>query len=447
MSTALTTLQNTALPAHLQAAGSQYLALNDSALGGINSGGFPSISIKGSKFHILDKSADPPVQTIMAMFNGSPMPAPYLDAVVIAANPALSKKFYEGKFDPDAEDKSPTCSSEDGIRPDAHITNPVNAACATCPKNAWGSKINEANGKEGKACSDFKRLVIVPSDNLEFKAMALDVTPAAIKEYGAYVRTLSARNVPIIGVITRLTFDTTASFPKLQFDFQGFLAPEQFEVVKGRIDSDEVRAIISPKRPAAQPALPAPTMPQPTTHNLSAAVTAAAAAAVAGTPMTPVDLNAAQAASNVVHLHPAAPTMQPTAAGTVTFGVATPAPAAEAKKPRGRPRNPEPAQTPPVDAVTAAAAASVNASLGLPDINAVPEPFKGAIVASGGLGSVGGDAVYSAYLATVKATTAVNATPPAANAGVSFVTPPPGSTVAATGGDLNAALAQLLAKK
>lgn len=452
MTTALATLQNTQLPAHLQGASAQALALNDDALGGIKSGGVPSISIKGAKFHIKDPAAENPFQTVMVNVNGAMMPAPYLDLVVIAANPALSKKFYDGPYDDSADDKSPDCSSENGVTPDAHITSPVSTNCALCPKNAWGSKITP-QGKETKACSDSKRLVIIPSAALDFKALALDITPAALKEYGAYVRTLSARNIPIIGVVTRVTFDPTASFPKLQFDFQRFLSAEEFAQVQSRIDSDEVRNIVAPKRVVPiQPALPTPagvTLPDPTAHNMSAAISAAAANAANNAPVTEVDKNAATAAAQVIQFPgtapatpaPAAPAQQPAAASGMVFGQT---PAEPAKRGRGRPAKTQEPAAPAaaaqgVDAVTAAAAA---ATVAAPfDINTVPEPYKAAIIAAGGPSSVGGQAIYAAVPKAVAPTPPVVQAQPTA-----FATPAPNTTVA-SGPDLATALGNLLGKK
>lgn len=452
MTTALATLQNTQLPAHLQGASAQSLALNDAALGGIKSGGFPSISIKGAKFHIKDSSAENPFQTIMVtMQDGvTQMPAPYLDLVVIAANPALSKEFYDRPYDDSADDKSPDCSSEDGVTPDAHITNPVSASCALCPKNAWGSKITP-QGKETKACSDSKRLVIIPSAALDFKALALDITPAALKEYGAYVRTLSARNIPIIGVVTRVTFDPTAAFPKLQFDFQRFLSAEEFTQVQARIDSDEVRNIVAPKRVVPiQPALPAPagvTLPDPTSHNMATAISAAAANAANNAPVTEVDKNAAQAAAQVFQF-PGSSTIatNPNTTGTtaapavgMVFGQT---PAEPAKRGRGRPPKAAEAPAPAVDAtVTAAAVAAVTGTPPAFDINTVPEPYKAAIIAAGGPSSVGGAAIYAAVPKAVAPTPPVTQAQPTA-----FATPAPNTTVA-SGPDLASALAKLLGKK
>lgn len=429
---------NTAVPAHLQDA-SQFMALNDDALGGIKVGGFPRIGIKGSKFHLHDPEADPPVRLITDPTPGREgLPLMALDAVIVAANQGISKKFYDGKYDPDDEDKSPDCSSDGGLVPDAHIEKPVHTACATCPKNQWGSKINETNGKEGKACSDSKRLVILPVQDLTFKALALDVTASALKDYGAYIRTLSARNVSVVAVATRITFDPQAAYPKLQFQVLRYLTAEEYATVKSRIDADDVKAIVAPKRvvplnrlPPAQPAPAAVSplrMPDPTTHSVESAVAAGARSLLETNlhPVTPLDQIAAQAA----------------------LVVTSPQPFGGAAEPAKRGRKPK-TETPGVDAVTQAAAAaltggvSLGATVGV-DINTIPEPFKSTIIALGGLASAAGKAVYDAMpKATAAPAPQVISPSPPVTAG--FASPPSGSQVV-MGGDLSSQLAALLKK-
>ena len=82
------------------------------------------------------------------------------DVIIVGANPALSKMYYAGKWDPDAEQKGPDCYSMNGLRPAADAKNKQSDLCSTCKHAAWGSKVSEL-GKEGKACSDSKRLAVV----------------------------------------------------------------------------------------------------------------------------------------------------------------------------------------------------------------------------------------------------------------------------------------------
>lgn len=283
--TAVAVQQNTlptALPDFLQSQEvvAQVQAFNAAAMGGIKSGGFPRISVSGSKFFIIDSSAENPRQLITTTYPdpNAPggmvsVPAAVLSAVVVGANPNLSKVYYEGPYVP-GDDREPDCSSDDGIRPDAHILEPRNNACATCPMNAWGSKITP-QGKETKACADSKRLVILsaaPGALQNYKALALNITPAMLKDWGVYVRSLSQRQIPVHGVVTRLTFDPTVDFPKLNFTFERFLSKDEFDVVVRRMQSDEVKNIEKPVRTPSTPALAAPTatalpqIPAPPAH-------------------------------------------------------------------------------------------------------------------------------------------------------------------------------------
>lgn len=261
---------------------------NAAAMGGLKSGGFPRLSIAGSKFFILDSSAEVPRQLITVEQQGIPVPAMVLSVVVVGANPGISKLYYEGAYVA-GDDREPDCSSDDGVLPDSHILEPMHNACATCPMNAWGSKLTP-EGKEVKACADNKRLVIIPAGDLSYKAMALTITPAMLKDWGAYMRALSNRNIPVHGVVTRLMFDSTVSYPKLNFSFERFLDEAEFARVMQRMDSDEVKNIEKPVRaprqaPASLPA-PAATIPAAPAHIAPATPTVSTTPAPAPAPAT-----------------------------------------------------------------------------------------------------------------------------------------------------------------
>jgi hypothetical protein len=155
--TAVIIPQNIQLPAHLQASAELVAKYNAAAGGGIKTGGFPRISIAGSKFFIVEGGE----KKLITDPKNPALPLMQLEMVVIGANSRLSKVLYEDDFQP-GDDKEPLCSSDDGIKPDMHLASPVFHSCATCPKNQWGSKISKASGKEVKACSDVKRLAMIP---------------------------------------------------------------------------------------------------------------------------------------------------------------------------------------------------------------------------------------------------------------------------------------------
>jgi len=274
MSTALALVpQGIALPVHLQTAeaAAQVAASNAAAAGGIKTGGFPKISIEGGKFHEVDSAVDgghPRTYMVAPKPGQQPLPLMCLETVIIAANPALVKTYYAAKWVKGMAE-TPNCQSSNGVTPDVGVPNKQAEVCATCPQNQWGSKISEATGKEVKACTDSKQLAVLPAADLTYKALGLNVTPAALGDWGKYIKALSDRNIPITSVVTNITFDHTASFPKLQFSYNRFLTAEEYQLVQQRMTGDDVKAIVSNTRtlalaaPATLPALPAPAAAAP----------------------------------------------------------------------------------------------------------------------------------------------------------------------------------------
>lgn len=223
---------NIQVPAHLAGRVGTPSALAQSLTGGLSSGGesFPRISIKGARFRIIEGDTETVLDSTT------------LDVVVVGANPRLSKTWYAKSWTPDSEPQAPDCFSLDGIGPDASATSPQNDLCASCPHNAWGSKVTPT-GQQIKACSDTKRLAVVAADDPTGPVYLLLVTPAALKGLNQYQKELSVRGIPPEIVKTKVTFDTDASFPKLKFGFGGFLDADTQQVVDGLFGSAGVKEI------------------------------------------------------------------------------------------------------------------------------------------------------------------------------------------------------------
>ena len=266
---------NIQVPAHLAARVGVPSALASSLTGGLSSGqSFPKISIKGSRFRI--KEGD--TETVLDSTT--------LDVVIVGANPRLSKTWYAKAWDKDAEPQAPDCFSLDGIGPDPESADPQNDLCASCPQNAWGSKVTDS-GQQIKACSDNKRLAVVAADDPSGPVYLLSVTPAALKGLNQYQKELSVRGIPPEIVKTRISFDTDASFPKLKFTFGGFLDADVQEVVDGLFGTEQVKEITgeTSRQPVAVPQLkapaPAPVAPKPAVKAAAPAVESAPAPAPA----------------------------------------------------------------------------------------------------------------------------------------------------------------------
>jgi hypothetical protein len=235
---------NIQVPAHLAGRVGVPSVLAQSMTGGLSSGqSFPRISIKGARFRIVEGGAE----TVLNQTT--------LDVVVVGANPRLSKAWYAKEWNKDNEPSAPDCYSLDGVGPHPEATNPQCDLCASCPQNAWGSKVTP-NGQQIKACADKKRLAVVAADDATGPVYLLEVTPAALKGLNAYQKELSMRGIAPEIVRTRVSFDTDASFPKLQFGFGGFLDADTMAAVDDLFGSDKVKEItgeVQAEKPAALP--------------------------------------------------------------------------------------------------------------------------------------------------------------------------------------------------
>jgi hypothetical protein len=233
---------NIQIPAHLAKFMGQPSALSAALAGGLAGGAeYPRISIKGSRFRIIEGGAENVLEDTK------------LSVVIVGANPRLSKTFYAKQWTPDSEPSSPDCYSLDGVRPHPESSAPQNDLCASCPMNAWGSKVTPM-GQQIKACADQKRLAVVASNDTSGPIYLLQITPAALKGLGAYQKELSMRGIPVEAVKTVVTFDTDASFPKLMFKFGGFLDETEYNEIEGLFGSDKVLEITGEKEVAVAPA-------------------------------------------------------------------------------------------------------------------------------------------------------------------------------------------------
>lgn len=218
---------NIKLPAHLANRLNTPSQLGSSISAGISAGAsMPRISTKGSRFRIVEGGTT------------TVLPDLSLDVVIVGANPALTKLWFEKEWDADAPPDGPDCYSLDGRKPAGDAKKKQSDLCATCPQNQWGSKI--IKDKKLKACADQKRLAVVANADPSGPIYLLQVTPAALKGLNEYHKSLSMRGIPAEVVMTKLSFDTDASFPKLKFSFGGFLSPETQAVVDDLFGSEAV---------------------------------------------------------------------------------------------------------------------------------------------------------------------------------------------------------------
>lgn len=176
-----------------------------------------------------------------------------LNVVIVDARASVSKSFYKNPYDSDGEKTAPDCQSTDGVVPDAGVPMKQSDTCQLCPYNAWKSG---TNGK-GKRCADTKTLVVVPANNLDGQPFQLQIPPASLKSFGAYVKLLDANGIPVNGVVTQLSF-ADSDFPQLEFAFVDALPSEeaykQVLAISERADVQEVIKGAPIKAPESHPA-------------------------------------------------------------------------------------------------------------------------------------------------------------------------------------------------
>lgn len=190
------------LPVHLQ--NRQRRDLVGAALGGLNIGSPPHISIAGNRFTLVDDAGnEKPVQTL------------YLDVCVIDANASVSKIFFDPRvpFEPGGDNSNPPiCWSDNGVGASAQASVPQNTSCQLCPQNAWGSATSKATGKPTKACNDVKKLAVIVTDPALAASspmvFLLRIPPASLKHLAKYTQTLAGHGVDLPDALTRLEFES-----------------------------------------------------------------------------------------------------------------------------------------------------------------------------------------------------------------------------------------------
>ena len=222
---------------------------SDEFLGGVSGGmPLPVVSVRGKEFRFRFQGQEQNTRQRE------------MQCILVAARPKVSKRFYASQYS-SGETAAPDCASADGVTPD--VAEPVNDKCATCPKNAWGSKITDS-GKEGKACQDYKRLVVLPliDGQIADKPCVLDVAPTSLKApkgykgdelfLREYLNALGRHDIPPTAAVTTLGF-SDAEYPQLIFNFARFAEEDEYNTAQGFRDDEEVKDVLEGGMEASGP--------------------------------------------------------------------------------------------------------------------------------------------------------------------------------------------------
>lgn len=160
-------------------------------------------------------------------------PRASIEVVILKASPHLAKIFYENGY-VEGSTAQPDCWSSNGVTPDANAPKKQHSACATCKQNAFGARITPS-GKPGKACSDSKRLAIVPLEDLDNEVyggpMLLRVPAASLGDLASFGTKMQALGYPYNSIGVRIAFDTKEAYPKFVFSAIRPLTDEEAQKV------------------------------------------------------------------------------------------------------------------------------------------------------------------------------------------------------------------------
>lgn len=232
------------LPAFLQAlAGTRNLVAE--GMQGIGGGGTPSISIRGGRIRTVGSDGTEEMLGTSGMF------------VVVDANPAVSKTYYDTKYDPNNTVLVlPACFSDNGIAPAAASQRPQSPTCAACPRNVWGSKVSE-NGKEIKECNDQKKVAVMLADGSDDTVYLLRIPPASLKNWRSMCETVAkVPGVNLNMMAFELGFDEKVT-GVLTFRPSGWISEEMAGIIL-KLDAAATAKVVGIGGPDAAPALAAP---------------------------------------------------------------------------------------------------------------------------------------------------------------------------------------------
>lgn len=195
----------------------------------------PQISIKGKQFALKTKDSVVKLGDI-----GVP-----ISVVILAVDPPnkhVAKSYFAGDYT--GESENPDCSSANGVKPDHWVEKPQAKSCATCPMNVFGAAKNN-KGKDIRPCSDFKRLIVAKVDDIDGDVAAVKIPVMSLKNLSKFARQLSKHSCSPQAVITELSFDQEAEYPRLVFTPKGFLSAGDYEKAAARAASSELQDLLN----------------------------------------------------------------------------------------------------------------------------------------------------------------------------------------------------------
>lgn len=220
------------LPAAL--ASRQRRSVIDDATTGLGSSRGAHISIRGGRFRLVSATG---VET--------PMETHHLDIIVVDANDKPSRVYFEGEFDPSADNIPPTCFSDNGTGPSVNSIMPQSPTCTICRHNERGSA-QTFTKKPTTACDNRKKVAVIIPDDPAVNVYEFQIPPGSLsnlRAYGAWLGQqasgVAGRKMDIADVVTRISFDPGRQFV-MQFQAVAFADDERTIQLIDYIDANKL---------------------------------------------------------------------------------------------------------------------------------------------------------------------------------------------------------------
>jgi hypothetical protein len=173
-------------------------------------------------------------------------PRASIEVVILKSSINKSKIYYKDGYK-EGSSESPDCFSTNGVTPDLSAKVKQANSCAACPMNAWGAKVTAA-GKPTKACSDSKRMAIVPVEDIENETlggpMLLRVPAASLQDGAGFSQKMAGLGYPLQSIAVRIGFDVKEAYPKFVFGAIRTLTDDEAQrVLKLRDDPRTLRVL------------------------------------------------------------------------------------------------------------------------------------------------------------------------------------------------------------
>ena len=220
------------LPAHLR--NLELDATTKALMGGGGTG--KRISIRGGVFRMIVGGKEVAQNDERAM-----------NVVVVRSAEKTSRSYYAGTY-VEGQNSAPSCSSNDGVMPDAGVKSPQSTSCMSCQQNIKGSGQGDS-----RACRFNQRIAVALENNLAGDVYQLSLPGQSIFGTGdngkmplqQYAKFLGGHGIPVTAVVTEMRFDTSSATPKLTFRAVRPLSVDELAESKAQGESADALAAVT----------------------------------------------------------------------------------------------------------------------------------------------------------------------------------------------------------